>query len=92
MKKVYEANITLFNAFQKTDTDPKGKYHYARYLCAHAIMISFEGIPAVYFNSMFGTSNDINKFIISNNKKAKGIFRLCKSSSWWGNKKIWDRN
>ena len=68
-KKVYEANITLFNAFQKTDIDPKGKYHYARYLCAHAIMISFEGIPAVYFNSMFGTSNDINKFIISNNKR-----------------------
>ena len=68
-KKVYEANITLFNAFQKTDTDPKGKYHYARYLCAHAIMISFEGIPAVYFNSMFGTSNDINKYIISNNKR-----------------------
>ena len=68
-KKVYEANITLFNAFQKIDTDPKGKYHYARYLCAHAIMISFEGIPAVYFNSMFGTSNDINKYIISNNKR-----------------------
>ena len=68
-KKVYEANITLFNAFQKTDTDLKGKYHYARYLCAHAIMISFEGIPAVYFNSMFGTSNDINKYIISNNKR-----------------------
>ncbi len=68
-KKVYEANITLFNAFQKTDTDPKGKYHYARYLCAHAIMISFEGIPAVYFNSMFGTSNDVNKYIISNNKR-----------------------
>ena len=68
-KKVYEANITLFNAFNKTDADPKGKYHFARYLCAHTIMISFEGIPAVYFNSMFGTSNDINKFIISNNKR-----------------------
>ena len=68
-KKVYEANITLFNAFQKTDNDPKGKYHYARYLCAHAIMISFEGIPAVYFNSMFGTANDVNKYIISNNKR-----------------------
>ena len=32
-------------------------------------MISFEGIPAVYFNSMFGTSNDINKYIISNNRE-----------------------
>ena len=55
--------------FKKQILILKGKYHYARYLCAHAIMISFEGIPAVYFNSMFGTSNDINKYIISNNKR-----------------------
>ncbi len=68
-KKVYEANITLFNAFQKTDADPKGRYHFERYLCAHAIMISFEGVPAIYFNSMFGTANDVNKYIISNNKR-----------------------
>ena len=25
-KKVYEANITLFNAFEKSDFDKKGKY------------------------------------------------------------------
>ena len=57
-KKVYEANITLFNAFQKTDYDKKGKYFLERYISAHAIMIAFEGIPAIYFNSIFGTSND----------------------------------
>ena len=42
-KKVYEANITLFNAFQKTDYDKKGKYFLERYISAHAIMIAFEG-------------------------------------------------
>ena len=68
-KKVYEANITLFNAFQKTDYDKKGKYFLERYISAHAIMIAFEGIPAIYFNSLFGTSNDDYKYIISGNKR-----------------------
>ncbi len=32
-------------------------------------MISFEGIPAIYFNSIFGTSNDEAKFIITGNNR-----------------------
>ena len=68
-KKVYEANITLFNAFQKTDYDKKGKYFLERYISAHAVMIAFEGIPAIYFNSLFGTSNDEYNYIISGNKR-----------------------
>ena len=32
-------------------------------------MIAFEGIPAIYFNSIFGTSNDEYKYIISGNKR-----------------------
>ncbi len=68
-KKVYEANITLFNAFQKTDYDKKGRFFLERYISAHAIMIAFEGVPAIYFNSIFGTSNDEYKYIISGNKR-----------------------
>ena len=74
-KKVYEANITVFNALQKSDNDPKGKYFFERYISAHAIMISFEGIPAVYFNSLFGTSNDEAKFIISGNNRDVNRYR-----------------
>ena len=32
-------------------------------------MISFDGIPALYFNSLFGTSNDEAKYIITGNKR-----------------------
>ena len=32
-------------------------------------MMSFEGIPAMYFNSLFGTSNDENKFVITGNNR-----------------------
>ena len=80
-KKVYEANITLFNAFQKTDYDKKGKYFLERYISAHAIMIAFEGIPAIYFNSIFGTSNDEYKYIISGNKRDLNRYK-------WNKKKL----
>ncbi|MFL2853723.1 MAG: alpha-amylase family glycosyl hydrolase [Candidatus Pelagibacter sp.] len=78
-KMVYEANITLFNAFQKTDYDKKGKYFLERYISAHAIMIAFEGIPAIYFNSIFGTSNDEYKYIISGNKRDLNRYKWNKN-------------
>ena len=68
-KKVYEANITVFDALRKSDFDPKGLFFLERYISAHAIMISFEGIPAVYFNSLFGKSNDEAKYIITGNNR-----------------------
>ena len=80
-KKVYEANITLFNAFQRTDYDKKGRFFLERYVSAHAIMIAFEGVPAIYFNSIFGTSNDEYKYIISGNKRDLNRYK-------WNKKKL----
>ncbi len=74
-KKVYEANITVFDALKKSDYDPQGEFYLERYVSAHAIMISFEGIPAIYFNSMFGTSNDEAKFIITGNNRDVNRYR-----------------
>ena len=68
-RKVYEANITVFDALKKSDTDPNGKFFLERYIAAHAIMISFEGIPAVYFNSLFGKANDEAKYVITGNNR-----------------------
>ena len=42
-------------------------------------MIAFEGIPAIYFNSIFGTSNDESKFIISGNKRDLNRYRWNKT-------------
>ena len=75
VKKVYEANITVFDALKKSDYDQKGEFYLERYISAHAIMISFEGIPAIYFNSMFGTSNDEAKFIITGNNRDVNRYR-----------------
>ena len=68
-KKVYEANITVFDALKKSDYDLSGEFYLERFISAHAIMVSFEGIPAIYLNSIFGTSNDEAKFIITGNNR-----------------------
>ncbi|MBV69389.1 MAG: alpha-amylase [Pelagibacterales bacterium] len=54
---VYEANISLVNALSGT-IKGKDKYAFKRYICAHSIMLSYEGIPAIYIHSLFGTKND----------------------------------
>ena len=76
IKKVYEANITVFDALKKSDYDQKGIFYLERYISAHAIIISFEGIPAIYFNSMFGTSNDEAKYIITGNNRDLNRYKL----------------
>ena len=83
-KKVYEANITVFDALKKTDNDPKGKFFLERFISAHSIMISFEGVPAIYFNSLFGTANDEAKYIITGNKRDINRYR-------WGQQNIIDK-
>ena len=74
-KKVYEANITIIDALKKTDFDNKGKFFFERYMSAHSIMVAFEGVPAIYFNSLFGTSNDEAKYIITGNNRDVNRYR-----------------
>ena len=50
-EKVYEANISLFNALKYTDEDSTGKYSLERFIASHCIILSIEGVPAFYFNS-----------------------------------------
>ena len=57
-QKIYEANITLFDALRHTPSDPTGEFKIERYLAANCIMLSFEGVPAFYLNAIFATGND----------------------------------
>ena len=68
-EKVYEANISLFNALQFTDSDLKGKFALKRFIAAHCIILSIEGVPAFYFNSLFATKNDEESFVITGVKR-----------------------
>ena len=67
-EKLYEANISLFNALQYTDSDRDGVFALKRFIAAHSIILSIEGVPSFYFNSIFATKND-NKALLKNNLK-----------------------
>lgn len=54
--KPYEINITYFDAMQGTEKGPD-QWQIPRFICAHAIMLSLEGVPAFYIHSLFGTNN-----------------------------------
>ena len=56
-RKPYEINIALFDALQGTTSGPD-LWGCERFICAHAIMLGLEGIPAIYIHSLLGTRND----------------------------------
>ncbi|WP_232744829.1 sugar phosphorylase [Thiomicrorhabdus sp. Kp2] len=56
-KHPYEINIALIDAFKGT-ADGVDEYQVERMLCAHAIAIALEGVPAIYVHSFFATEND----------------------------------
>ncbi|MEO1574234.1 MAG: sugar phosphorylase, partial [Pseudomonadota bacterium] len=54
----YEVNISLIDALAGT-VDGADEHQLQRFLCAHAIMMALEGIPAIYIHSFLGTPNDL---------------------------------
>ena len=67
--KPYEINVTLFDALQGTSQGPD-KWQIERYMCAHAIMFSLEGIPAIYVHSFFATNNYYDGVELSRQNRA----------------------
>lgn len=57
ISRPYEINISLYDALQGTTQGPD-QYNHDRFICAHAIMLALEGIPAFYLHSLFATHND----------------------------------
>jgi len=58
----YEVNIALIDALSGTvnGADDLG---IERFVCAHAIMLGLEGIPAFYLHSLLGTCNDMERVL-----------------------------
>ena len=68
-RKAYEINISLFDALSGT-LDGKDNFVLKRFICAHAIMLGLEGIPAIYIHSLVGTRNDYNRLTNSGHNRA----------------------
>ena len=67
--------LQFSDSLKKSEYDKKGIFSLERYIAAHTIMISFDGIPAIYLTSLFGTSNDEAKFIITGNNRDVNRYR-----------------
>ena len=68
-RKPYELNIALFDALQGTHNGKDG-YNIERFICAHAIMLALEGIPALYIHSLIGTHNDLPRVTATGHARA----------------------
>ena len=75
VKRPYEINIALFDALQGTTKGPDDR-GVERFICAHAIMIALEGVPAFYIHSLPGTRNDYE------NMEEKGYNRAINRHQW----------
>ncbi len=57
-QSVYELNINYFDAL----SDPAGAepqaLQIARFIAAHSIMLTLQGVPAIYVHSLFGSRSD----------------------------------
>ena len=56
---VYEVNVSLFNAFKKSDEAVDRTLD--RMILAHAILLGLEGVPAIYLHSFVATNNDLSR-------------------------------
>ncbi|TKB47735.1 alpha-amylase [Ferrimonas sediminicola] len=70
----YEINISLYDAMQGT-LDGPDPYQQERFLCAHAIMLALEGLPAIYLHSLLATHNDNAR--VENTGNNRSINRHC---------------
>jgi len=52
----YEINVTYMDALNKQDDDDTIRLR--RFMLAHALLLAFPGVPAVYIQSLLGARND----------------------------------
>lgn len=67
--KAYELNISLIDALQGTIQGPDS-WTQERFICAHAIMLALEGIPAFYIHSLLATPNDYARLEHTNRNRS----------------------
>ena len=69
-KKPYEVNIALYDALKGTIENGADDMAEKRFICAHAIMLALEGIPAFYIHSLLATRNDYQRMQQTGNPRA----------------------
>ncbi|WP_373090899.1 alpha-amylase family glycosyl hydrolase [Zhongshania sp.] len=71
----YEINISLFDAMRRRldgsqGGDSEDGYQEQRFICAHALMLAVQGVPAFYIHSLLATENDENRVFHTSHNRA----------------------
>jgi len=71
----YEINISLFDAMRRRldgshGGDGEDGYQEQRFICAHALMLAVQGVPAFYIHSLLATENDENRVLHTSHNRA----------------------
>ena len=81
-KVPYEMNISFLDSMTGT-IDKIDDYKVDRFNCAHAIMLSFEGVPAIYIHSLIGTNNNYDSLNGATNYRSINRYQ-------WNKKKLYN--
>jgi sucrose phosphorylase len=57
-EQVYELNVNFLDALATATELDDAEVVAAKGLCAHAILLSLVGVPAIYYHSLFGSTGD----------------------------------
>jgi len=64
----YEINVTYMDALNKKDDDDKVRLQ--RFMLAHALLLAFPGVPAIYVQSILGSRNDMAGVKVAGHNRA----------------------
>lgn len=71
----YELNVSLFDALMGTRRGPD-QWQIQRFLCSQVILLSVQGVPAIYIHSLTATPNDLD------NVERTGRMRSINRTRW----------
>lgn len=64
----YEINVTYMDALNKKDDDDEVRLQ--RFMLAHALLLAFPGVPAIYVQSILGSRNDAEGVKVAGHNRA----------------------
>lgn len=71
----YEINISLYDAMRRhlhasNENDGEDGFQEQRFICAHALMLAVQGVPAFYIHSLLATENDENRVLHTSHNRS----------------------
>jgi len=67
-KDPYELNITLYDIL--SDPGQPEEINIRKFITAHAILLTIQGIPAIYYHSLFASSGDHDAVVITGHNRS----------------------